>query len=452
MDRIVELIVRFISLVAGAAAVVPGIRYDEWKPGDKVKVLLAGYNGARNTGSDVRVASMARQIVGEFGADNVEVSVMTLDEQGTSAYFEGVARQVPFGTLFFKKLLQACSENHVIVLSEGSTLKSKFADALTLYACQAAGVARAQGKPCIAFGSEVGEMNPYLERAARDLCSDAYFVTRSAASDEERRRLGFRGHLGTDTAWDFDSSAAHGAAMGRLRAAGWDGRAPLLGIAPVNPFCWPVKPSLSKLVRAVVTGDRALNYQSWYFFSWSQERKEKFRAYVDALADAAATFCAERGFAPVIFGMEQLDREACELVAERMGGNVPTILSNDTDGFVISETLRSLSLLLTSRYHAQVLATGGLVPAVAVSMDERLDNLAAELGVGEELLLHVDDEDLAPKALVALDRAWDGRAAVVDVLAEAKCRVQATLREMDEWFGGYVRAQLGVPALPGALS
>ena len=34
--------------------------YDEWTPGKPRKILLAGYNGARNTGSDVRTAAIAR--------------------------------------------------------------------------------------------------------------------------------------------------------------------------------------------------------------------------------------------------------------------------------------------------------------------------------------------------------------------------------------------------------
>ena len=34
--------------------------YEEWEPGKKLKILLVGYNGARNTGSDVRVAAIVQ--------------------------------------------------------------------------------------------------------------------------------------------------------------------------------------------------------------------------------------------------------------------------------------------------------------------------------------------------------------------------------------------------------
>ena len=35
---------------------------NEWKPGEPLKILFAGYAGARNTGGDVRVEEMIRQV------------------------------------------------------------------------------------------------------------------------------------------------------------------------------------------------------------------------------------------------------------------------------------------------------------------------------------------------------------------------------------------------------
>lgn len=120
---------------------------------------------------------------------------MTLDPDSTAVYFEGKARQIPFSSLFFIQLFEACSKNHIAVLCEGSTFKSKFADALTLYSCEAAGVMRAQGKPCIAYGGEVGAMTPYLERTVRELCSNVFFMARSESSREAAAELGLESRL-----------------------------------------------------------------------------------------------------------------------------------------------------------------------------------------------------------------------------------------------------------------
>ena len=43
---------------------------ERWQPGDKLKLLFAGYNGTRNTGSDVRVEEMLRQVRRILGDDD----------------------------------------------------------------------------------------------------------------------------------------------------------------------------------------------------------------------------------------------------------------------------------------------------------------------------------------------------------------------------------------------
>src|ERR1700692_4917760 len=64
-------------------------RGQRWKRGEKLKLLFAGYNGTRNTGSDVRVNEMLRQIRHVLGAENVDFSVMSQNFDRTKAYFPG---------------------------------------------------------------------------------------------------------------------------------------------------------------------------------------------------------------------------------------------------------------------------------------------------------------------------------------------------------------------------
>src|SRR5437879_8741688 len=51
-----------------------------WQPGQKLKLLFAGYNGTRNTGSDVRPEETLRQLRHILGAENVEFSAMRSEE------------------------------------------------------------------------------------------------------------------------------------------------------------------------------------------------------------------------------------------------------------------------------------------------------------------------------------------------------------------------------------
>ena len=70
-----------------------------WTPGEKLKILFAGYNGTRNTGSDVRVQEILRQVRHVLGAENVEFSVMTQNFDRTKGYFRGRAASAPAGCL-----------------------------------------------------------------------------------------------------------------------------------------------------------------------------------------------------------------------------------------------------------------------------------------------------------------------------------------------------------------
>ncbi|HLK33568.1 MAG TPA: hypothetical protein VKT29_10795, partial [Terriglobales bacterium] len=58
-----------------------------WQPGEKLKLLFAGYNGTRNTGSDVRVEEMMRQVRRILGAENLSLSVMTQNFDFSRGYF-----------------------------------------------------------------------------------------------------------------------------------------------------------------------------------------------------------------------------------------------------------------------------------------------------------------------------------------------------------------------------
>jgi len=74
-------------------------RGKSWKPGERLKLLFAGYNGNRNTGSDVRVEEMLRQVRQVLGAKNVELTVTVFDFNLARGYF-GDAEQVLLPDMF----------------------------------------------------------------------------------------------------------------------------------------------------------------------------------------------------------------------------------------------------------------------------------------------------------------------------------------------------------------
>ena len=101
-----------------------------WRPGAKLSLLFAGYNGTRNTGSDVRVEEMLRQVRRVLGEKNLALSVMSQNLDWSNGYF-GDARQVFLPDIYPPFLFREVRKHHGVIACEGSMFKSKFADALT---------------------------------------------------------------------------------------------------------------------------------------------------------------------------------------------------------------------------------------------------------------------------------------------------------------------------------
>ena len=378
-----------------------------WKPGTPLKLLFAGYNGARNTGGDVRVEEMLRQVRSVLGAANVSLSVMTQNFELTRGYF-GDARQVFLPDVFPPMLHSEVPKHDGVIACEGSMFKSKFANALTTMYIGALGIASAQNKLSLGYGGEAGTMDATLQRMCRRYCRDSTIITRNVESQEVLGKLGIPTELGTDTAWTFEPL---GPEYGRkaLQDAGWDGTAPVLAVCPINPFWWPVKPSLMKWLAHSVAGayDKSL-YRTIYFHRSGKDVESAFEKYLTALADGVQHYRKDRKVFPVVVAMEMLDREACERMAAKLGGS-PVFASDRFNMYELVSIVRACDRILSSRYHAIVTTMPAGVLSAGVSMDERIRNLMRDRRHDHHLLLEVDEPELADK-IVAVLRSLDDQA------------------------------------------
>src|SRR2546427_9440301 len=124
-----------------------------WQPGEKLKLLFAGYNGARNTGSDVRVEEMLRQVRRVLGEENLALSVMSQNLNWSRGYF-GDARQVFLPDIYPPFLYREVRGQHGVIACEGSMFKSKFADALTTMFIGALGIASVENQLSVGYAAE----------------------------------------------------------------------------------------------------------------------------------------------------------------------------------------------------------------------------------------------------------------------------------------------------------
>jgi polysaccharide pyruvyl transferase WcaK-like protein len=378
-------------------------RRKPWSPGERLKLLFAGYNGTRNMGSDARVEEMLRQIRHILGKENVDFSVMSQNFKFSQGYFEGT-KQVHLPDVFPPFLSDEVPKHHGVVACEGSMFKSKFANALTTMMIGSLGIAAAQNKLSVGYGAEAGYMDPSLRKMCGRYCQNSLVITRNEESRKILRELGVPTELGTDTAWTFEP---HPPEFGQktLRQVGWDGTTPVLVVCPINPFEWPVKASVAKLALRSLTGAyKDSHYRGPYFHNSGPEADRAYEHYLSSIAGAVGAFRKQRKVFVVMVATERLDARPARRISESLGG-VPVLTSDEYNIYELVSILRCCHMMASSRYHGIVTSMPALVPSAGITMDERIRNLMHERG-HDDLLMNVDDKDLEPKLLAALNKLY----------------------------------------------
>jgi polysaccharide pyruvyl transferase WcaK-like protein len=419
------ILVAWVSALIGMARMKWMLgRGQRWKRDEKLRLLFAGYNGTRNTGSDVRVNEMLHQIRHVLGAENVDFSVMTQDFGRTKGYFEGT-RQVHLPDVFPPMLYREVGKSHGVIACEGSMFKSKFANALTTMMIGSLGLASAENKLSVGYGGEAGHMDPLIQNMCARYVSESLVITRNTESQSLLHSLGIKAELGTDTAWTFKPHPQE-YAQKVLRETGWDGKTPILVICPIHPFVWPVKASIAKYVARVTTGAyKESQYRTVYFHESGREVDRKFQAYISGITNATTSFLQRHQVFPILVAMERLDAVACREIAAQIPGT-PVFTSDDCDMFQMVSILRACTYMVSSRYHGIVTCMPSLVASAGVTMDERIRNLMRERG-HEHLLLTVDDPELEPKLLEIMETLVCARDAVREGIG---CTVVRNLKMM----------------------
>lgn len=385
------------------------------------RVLLLGYGGANNTGADIRTITIIDDLRRTLG-DKVVITVATLNRENSlriikeSAYLKVV--QVPY--LFPAFIWRLIRDQDVVMLTEGSTFKDNWGSPLLYLFLWGAWSAARQGKVCMAYAVEAGRMRPINQWLTRKVCANMdMIVTRTQASCDELRSIGVCRdiHVTTDTAFNFMTDALP--SNSRF----------VLGCAPVEFNEWPVRFRL---------WGRKRNCYHWpYYFSWDKDRASRSRNLVCAWIELITYAIRVRGWSVCLVAMESLDRRICEKILSGLPADVvrgiKKMYAGDEEPETIVERLRSLDMLVTSRYHACVLSMGGGVPQVAFYHDERLVNIYREMGM-EDFALSQSGGGHAEKLRVLVDRLYDQRGEMRDRLRKVllerympKCKENRTL-------------------------
>jgi polysaccharide pyruvyl transferase WcaK-like protein len=349
---------------------------------DAKKVLLVGYNGANNTGAEALLLSDIEDVRRVLGP-STRITVPSLAPENLRRYVrEGpTLRIAPVPILYFRALWKLVKEHDLIMLVEGSTYMDTWGSVLLWAFLWSTLCAWRLGKRCLAYAVDAGSLsrlNRWLVRRIVSLTD--LIITRNAAAAERLAGFGVRAPIEStaDNAFTYET---------RAQDEGWPerewpmARVGMVGMAVVDYSLFPV------VMRPL--GRKRDCYKWPYYFSRTPRRR---RASDDLAAGYAATAdrIATEHRAPVaLICMEEVDERLALAVRERMAHPemARVFSSRQYNASQMTVLLRSLRLLVTSRYHAAVLSLRAQVPMVAVGHDLRLRTLFEDLGLQDRFFI-----------------------------------------------------------------
>jgi len=352
------------------------------------KVLLVGYNGANNTGSEALLTSDIADVRAVLGPD-VPITVPTLNPANLRRYVkEGPALRIaPIPTIYPWALRRLVAEHDLILLVEGSTYMDTWTSAMLWAYLWTTHCAHAMGKSCVAYAVDAGALSPANRRLVRREASKTdLIITRSQAAADRLHACGVTAPIAVtaDNAFTFQAAPAdEGWVQERWPAA----REGLVGLALVNFFQWPI------VMRP--WGRRADCYKWPYYYSVSPERRRATARLAAGYAALADCLVREHDRPVALICMEQLDEPFARQVLEHMAraDRARVFSSREYHASQMAALLCSLDLLMTSRYHACVLSLAAQVPQLAVGHDLRLRTIYDELGLTNEWFVDPHAQD-----------------------------------------------------------
>jgi polysaccharide pyruvyl transferase WcaK-like protein len=362
-------------------------------------VLLVGYNGANNTGSESRLLSIIEDVRTVLGTDAI-ITIPTLNPVNLCRYIEETPalRIAPVPSIYFSALKRLVKESDLVLLVEGSCYMDTWTSALLWAFLWATRQAADHGVPSMAYAVDSGRLSASNEkRVRRDASRTDLIVTRTQAAADRLRSYGVTApiEVSGDTTFTFEMDPNDKGIMGRTwpEAASGD----VVGMAPIDFYMWPV------VIRPF---GRKVNCYRWpYYYSRSRARTEATLRLAKGLAKEADRLIEAHDKRVVLFCMEELDEPMARQVQSLMAHPERTKIfsSCDYNASEMQGLLLEMEMLVSSRYHAPVMASLASVPVVAIGHDLRVEELIKDMNIYKTNFIPHESNDLFERLTVMVD-------------------------------------------------
>ncbi len=339
----------------------------------QINVMLMGYNGANNTGAEALLLADIADIRAVLG-ERARITIPSLNPANLRRYVAEtpVQRIAPIPTLFAPALWEIVRQQDLVVLVEGSAYMDTWTSALLWAFLWTTYCAHAMRKPCLAYAVDAGQLRPFNQWLVKRIASQTdLIVTRSQAAAARLRSWGVTAPIEStaDNAFTFQPDPMDAGVLRRL----WPIDGGIAGLALVDFNLFPV---------VIRPWGRAEDCYRWpYYFARSPARRRATDKLARGYADLADWLVSEHDLSVALIADEELDERIVNAVWRQMRqpDRAKLFSSRDLNASQMTSLLRSLDVLLTSRYHAAILSLAAAVPQIAVGHDLRLKTLYREL-------------------------------------------------------------------------
>ncbi|MGB9936642.1 MAG: polysaccharide pyruvyl transferase family protein [Methanobacterium sp.] len=345
------------------------------------KILLLGYNGANNTGSEARLLAIIEDIRSILDPE-VIITVPTLNKANLMRYLKEdmYLKIMPIHSIFFFDIRRLVKEHDVLLLVEGSCYMDTWTSALLWAFLWATRCAHNFKKASLAYAVDVGHLSSFNRRLVkREASKTDLILTRTQLAADELKKIGVKASIDTtaDCAFTFKTEKED---VDILKKAFEESNSKVVGLAPVDFYLWPVVMRLF--------GKKENLYKWPYYYSRSKERIGASEDLAIKWANEADRLIEKYGKRIALICMEELDEPLAKSIKEKMQNPsmVKIFSAGEYNASQMTSILRNLELLVTSRYHAGVLSLEAKIPQIAIGHDTRLRGFYKELGLENYLI------------------------------------------------------------------
>lgn len=348
-------------------------------------MLLVGYNGANNTGAEAKLLVCIDEIRSVLGPE-VHITVPSLNEANLCRYLTESPNLKIEGfkpASVFLDLRKFVKQNDLILLVEGSCYMDTWGSALLWCYLLATRYAHSMKKCVVAYSVDAGSAGRFNRWLIRREASKTDLIlarTKNAAERLKRWQVKAPIEVTADNAFAFQPNTQDRDLLKRV----WPEASNVVGVAAEDIYAWPVQMRL---------WDRKKYCYRWpYYYTHSKASLEKSDLLAKVLAVQSDDIIEEYDKDIALLSMEGLDAGFANKIQRLMKHPERTkvFTSSELNASQMTSILRSLDLLITSRYHAGVLSLPSFVPQTAIGHDLRIRDLYADLEMSE---LFTDHED-----------------------------------------------------------